>query len=101
VTGALDFLQPRPARRTRRIRHMRCWKFSGKGGCGIVFRAFDDRFASGVVAVKVMAPQIATLSDRAPKSVRARRAVSSAAVRNETKPWCRYTGRGNSVPLQW
>ena len=52
----------------------------GKGGFGIVFRAFDD-ILQRVVAVKVMAPQIATLSPARKRFTREAR--SSAQVRHE------------------
>ncbi len=52
----------------------------GRGGFGIVFRAFDD-LLQRVVAVKVMAPQIATLSPARKRFLREAR--SSAAVRHE------------------
>ena len=52
----------------------------GKGGFGIVFRAFDETLQR-VVAVKVMAPQIATLSPARKRFLREAR--SSAKVRHE------------------
>jgi WD40 repeat protein/formylglycine-generating enzyme required for sulfatase activity len=52
----------------------------GRGGFGIVFRAFDD-ILQRVVAVKVMAPQIATLSPARKRFTR--EAQSSAKVRHE------------------
>jgi eukaryotic-like serine/threonine-protein kinase len=52
----------------------------GRGGFGIVFRAFDE-VLQRVVAVKVMAPQIATLSPARKRFLREAR--SSAAVRHE------------------
>jgi eukaryotic-like serine/threonine-protein kinase len=52
----------------------------GKGGFGIVFRAFDEKLQR-VVAVKVMAPQIATLSPV--RKLFLREARSSAAVRHD------------------
>jgi serine/threonine protein kinase len=52
----------------------------GRGGFGIVFRAIDD-VLQRVVAVKVMAPQMATLSPARKRFLREAR--SSAAVRHE------------------
>ncbi len=52
----------------------------GKGGFGIVFRAFDDKLQR-VVAVKVMAPSLATTSPARKRFLREAR--SSAAVRHE------------------
>lgn len=52
----------------------------GKGGFGIVFRAFDDKLQR-VVAVKMMAPSLATTSPARKRFLREAR--SSAAVRHE------------------
>src|SRR5439155_7548362 len=51
-----------------------------QGGFGIVFRAFDDRLQR-VVAVKVLAPQLATTSPARKRFLREAR--SSAQVRHE------------------
>ena len=52
----------------------------GRGGFGIVFRAFDDTLQR-VVAVKVMAPLMARLSPARKRFLREAR--SSAQVRHE------------------
>ena len=77
----LQFLSPstRPDS-LGRIGHYEMLQVLGKGGFGIVFRAFDETLQR-VVAVKVMAPQIATLSPARKRFVREAR--SSAAVRHE------------------
>src|SRR5437879_11025600 len=63
-----------------RLGHYEMLQVLGRGGFGIVFRAFDDMLQR-VVAVKVMAPQIATLSPARRRFVREAR--SSAAIRHD------------------
>jgi formylglycine-generating enzyme required for sulfatase activity len=63
-----------------RLGHYDMLQVLGKGGFGIVFRAFDETLQR-VVAVKVMAPQIATLSPARKRFLREAR--SSAQVRHE------------------
>jgi eukaryotic-like serine/threonine-protein kinase len=77
----LQFLSPstRPDS-LGRLGHYEMPQVLGRGGFGIVFRAFDDMLQR-VVAVKVMAPQIATLSPARKRFLREAR--SSAAVRHE------------------
>jgi formylglycine-generating enzyme required for sulfatase activity len=77
----LGFLEP-PTRPDAmgRLGHYEMLQVLGKGGFGIVFRAFDETLQR-VVAVKVMAPQIAMLSPARKRFVREAR--SSAAVRHE------------------
>lgn len=60
--------------------HYEMLQVLGRGGFGIVFRAFDDTLQR-VVAVKVLAPQLATLSPARKRFLREAR--SSAAVRHE------------------
>ena len=77
----LQFLSPstRPDS-LGRLGHYEMLQVLGRGGFGIVFRAFDD-ILQRVVAVKVMAPQIATLSPARKRFLREAR--SSAAVRHD------------------
>ncbi len=77
----LDFLSPstRPDS-LGRIGHYEVLQVLGKGGFGIVFRAFDD-VLQRVVAVKVMAPQLAATSPARKRFLREAR--TSAAVRHE------------------
>jgi hypothetical protein len=63
-----------------RLGHYEMLQVLGRGGFGIVFRAFDD-VLQRVVAVKVMAPQIATLSPARKRFLREAR--SSAPIRHE------------------
>jgi len=63
-----------------RIGHYEVLQILGKGGFGIVFRAFDD-VLQRVVAVKVMAPQLAATSPARKRFLREAR--TSAAVRHE------------------
>jgi eukaryotic-like serine/threonine-protein kinase len=80
--GALDFLQPstRPDS-LGRIGHYEILEVLGRGGFGIVFRAFDE-VLQRVVAVKVLAPQLAVSSP--PRKRFLREARSSARVRHES-----------------
>src|SRR5271168_2727368 len=77
----LGFLEPatRPDS-LGRVGHYEVLQVLGRGGFGIVFRAFDD-VLQRVVAVKVMAPQIATLSPARKRFLREAR--SSAAIRHD------------------
>ena len=79
--GALDFLQPstRPDS-LGRIGHYEVLQVLGKGGFGIVFRAFDE-VLQRVVAVKVLAPHMAATSPARKRFLREAR--SSAKVRQE------------------
>ena len=78
---SLEFLAP-PTRSDSlgRIGHYEVLQVLGKGGFGSVFRAFDDQLQR-VVAVKVMAPQLAATSPARKRFLREAR--SSAAVRHE------------------
>jgi serine/threonine protein kinase len=77
----LTFLAP-PGRADAlgRIGHYEVLQVLGKGAFGIVFRAFDDMLQR-VVAVKVMAPQLAATSPARRRFLREAR--TSAAVRHE------------------
>jgi hypothetical protein len=77
----LEFLAPsnRPDS-LGRIGHYEVLQVLGKGGFGIVFRAFDD-VLQRIVAIKVMAPQLAATSPARKRFLREAR--SSAAVRHE------------------
>jgi formylglycine-generating enzyme required for sulfatase activity/serine/threonine protein kinase len=77
----LTFLAP-PTRPDSlgRIGHYEVLQVLGRGGFGIVFRAFDDMLQR-VVALKVMAPQLAATSPARKRFLREAR--SSAQVRHE------------------
>ncbi|HTU90113.1 MAG TPA: SUMF1/EgtB/PvdO family nonheme iron enzyme, partial [Gemmataceae bacterium] len=77
----LTFLAP-PTRPDAlgRIGHYEVLQVLGKGGFGIVFRAFDEMLQR-VVALKVMAPQLAATSPARKRFLREAR--SSAQVRHE------------------
>jgi formylglycine-generating enzyme required for sulfatase activity len=77
----LTFLAP-PGRPDSlgRIRHYEVLQVLGRGGFGIVFRAFDE-VLQRVVALKVMAPQLAATSPARKRFLREAR--SSAQVRHE------------------
>ena len=80
-TGDLNFLsQSTRPDSLGRLGHYEMLQVLGRGGFGIVFRAFDDTLQR-VVAIKVMAPQIATLSPARRRFLREAR--SSAQVRHE------------------
>ena len=78
---ALNFLEPatRPDS-LGRIGHYEVLQVIGKGGFGIVFRAFDDVLRR-VVAVKVLSPLLAATSPARKRFLREAR--SSAQVRHE------------------
>jgi serine/threonine protein kinase len=78
---ALTFLAP-PTRPDSlgRIGHYEVLQVLGRGGFGIVFRAFDE-VLQRVVALKVMAPQLAATSPARKRFLREAR--SSAQVRHE------------------
>jgi serine/threonine protein kinase len=80
-TDDLRFLEPssRPGA-LGRIGHYDVLQVLGKGGFGIVFRAFDN-VLQRVVALKVLAPAIAATSPARKRFVR--EAVASAQVRHE------------------
>ena len=80
-SAGLYFLQPsnRPGS-LGRIGHYEVLQVLGKGGFGIVFRAFDD-VLQGVVALKVLAPAIAATSPARKRFLREAR--YSAQVRHE------------------
>ena len=80
-SDGLQFLAPstRPDS-LGRLGHYEVLQVLGRGGFGIVFRAFDDMLQR-VVAVKVMAPQMAATSPARKRFLREAR--SSAAVRHE------------------
>jgi len=77
----LDFLQP-PARpgALGRLGHYEVLEVLGKGGFGIVLKAFDEMLHR-VVAVKVMAPRLASTSPARKRFLREARAA--AAIQHE------------------
>lgn len=79
--GDLDFLEPatRPES-LGRLGHFEVLEVLGKGGFGIVYRALDDSLQR-LVAIKVLAPQLATTSPARKRFLREARAA--AQVRHE------------------
>jgi hypothetical protein len=78
---SLDFLAPSDKLGSLgRLDHYEIVEVVGRGGMGLVLKAFDEKLHR-VVAVKVMAPQLAT-SATARKRF-AREARAAAAIRNE------------------
>ncbi len=79
--GSLDFLTPsdKPGS-LGRLGHYEVQEVVGRGGMGVVLRAFDETLHR-VVAVKVMAPQLATAATARRRF--AREARAAAAVRDE------------------
>ncbi|WP_425619101.1 protein kinase [Anatilimnocola sp. NA78] len=77
----LEFLAP-PTRPDSlgRLGHYEVLQVLGRGGFGVVLRAYDDKLQR-VVAIKVMAPQIAVTSPARKRFLREARA--SAAARHE------------------
>jgi serine/threonine protein kinase len=79
--GDLDFLQPSPRPDSLgRLGHYEALQVLGRGEFGIVFRAFDVQLQR-VVAIKVLAPQLAATSLARKRFLREAR--SSAMVRHE------------------
>ena len=77
----LGFLQPSDKPESLgRLGHYEILEVIGRGGMGIVLRAFDEKLHR-VVAIKVMAPQLATTSP--PRKRFLREARAAAAVRHE------------------
>lgn len=63
-----------------RLAHYEIQELIGRGGCGIVFKAFDERLHR-IVAIKVMAPEFAVTSPARKRFLREARATAS--VRHE------------------
>jgi WD40 repeat protein len=79
--NCLDFLvPPQKAGSVGRLGHYEVSEVIGRGGMGVVLKAFDDKLHR-VVAIKVMAPQLATSATARCRFVR--EAQAAAAVRNE------------------
>jgi serine/threonine protein kinase/mono/diheme cytochrome c family protein len=76
----LDFLTPSEKPDTLgRLGHYEVTEVIGRGGMGVVLKAFDEKLHR-VVAIKVMAPQLASATARKRFT---REARAAAAVRNE------------------
>lgn len=77
----LSFLEPSTASRSLgRLRHYEVQEIIGRGGCGIVLKAFDEKLHR-IVAIKVMAPELAATSPARKRFLREARAT--AAIRHE------------------
>src|SRR5262249_25626894 len=75
--GGVDFLAPsqKPGR-PRRLGRYGALEVVGRGGMGVVFRAFDTKLHR-VVAIKALAPQLATSSAARQRFVREARAAAA------------------------
>jgi serine/threonine protein kinase len=75
----LDFLAPsqRPGA-LGRLGHYEVLEVVGRGGMGVVLRAFDDKLHR-VVAIKVLAPQLATTGAARQRFVREARAAAAVS----------------------
>ncbi|HVX61471.1 MAG TPA: serine/threonine-protein kinase, partial [Pirellulales bacterium] len=77
----LSFLDPTMAPGAiGRLRHYEVRSVIGRGGCGIVLKAFDEKLER-MVAIKVMAPELAATSPARKRFLREARAT--AAIRHE------------------
>jgi eukaryotic-like serine/threonine-protein kinase len=77
----LSFLEPSTAPGSLgRLRHYEIHEVIGRGGCGIVLKAFDEKLHR-IVAIKVMAPELAATSPARKRFLREARAT--AAIRHE------------------
>jgi len=63
-----------------RLHHYLLHEILGRGGCGFVLKAFDEKLER-VVALKIMAPELAALSSARQRFLREARAA--AAIRHE------------------
>jgi serine/threonine protein kinase len=80
--GGLDFLAPSPKPDSLgRLGHYEVLEVVGRGGMGVVFRALDDKLQR-VVAIKVLAPQLATSSAARQRFVREARAAAAVTHDN-------------------
>lgn len=79
AAGGLDFLDPpdKPGS-IGRLGHYEVREVVGRGGMGVVLRAFDEQLHR-VVAIKVMAPQLATSATARRRFVREARAQAAVA----------------------
>lgn len=77
----LSFLEPSTSPGTLgRLLHYEVQDVVGRGGCGIVLKAFDSKLHR-IVAIKIMAPQLAATSPARKRFLREARAT--AAIRHE------------------
>jgi eukaryotic-like serine/threonine-protein kinase len=77
----LSFLQPSTVQGSLgRLMHYEVREVIGRGGCGIVLKAFDEKLQR-IVAIKIMAPELAATSPARKRFLREARAT--AAIRNE------------------
>lgn len=77
----LSFLQPSTMPDSLgRMMHYEIREFIGRGGCGMVFKALDERL-NRTVAIKVMLPELAATSPARKRFLREARAT--AAIRHE------------------
>jgi serine/threonine protein kinase len=80
--GGLDFLAPSEKPNSLgRLGHYEVLEVVGKGGMGVVFRAFDTKLHR-VVALKALAPQLATSSAARQRFVREARAAAAVTHDN-------------------
>jgi hypothetical protein len=96
VEPSLDFLAPpeKPGQ-LGRLGHYEVLEVLGRGGMGIVLKAFDQTLHR-VVAIKVMAPQLATSATARKRFVREARAA--AAVRDQHVVAIHAVDEANGLP---
>src|SRR5438270_9475217 len=93
---SLDFLEPpQKAGALGRLGHYEVLEVVGRGGMGIVLKAFDAALHR-VVAIKVMAPQLATSASARKRFMR--EAQAAAAVRDEHVIDIHAVEQGNGRP---
>jgi WD40 repeat protein/tRNA A-37 threonylcarbamoyl transferase component Bud32 len=92
----LDFLAPsqKPGA-LGRLGHYEVLEVVGRGGMGVVLKAFDEKLHR-VVAIKVLAPQLATSATARQRFVR--EAQAAAAVRNEHVVDIHAVEEANAMP---
>ncbi|MCI0684005.1 MAG: serine/threonine-protein kinase [Gemmataceae bacterium] len=95
--SSLDFLSPSEQPDSLgRLGHYEVLEVIGKGGMGIVLRAFDDKLRR-VVAIKVLAPQLAAIG--AARQRFEREARAAAAVRDEHVIGIHAVEEDNGLPF--
>jgi eukaryotic-like serine/threonine-protein kinase len=93
---SLDFLAPSPKPGSLgRLGHFEVLAVIGRGAMGVVLKAFDEELRR-VVAIKVLAPQLATNATARKRFVR--EAQAAAAVRDEHVIGVHATGEANGLP---
>ncbi|MBI3466099.1 MAG: serine/threonine protein kinase, partial [Planctomycetes bacterium] len=94
---SLDFLSPpEKSEHLGRLAHYEIIEVIGQGGMGVVLKAIDAKLQR-VVAIKVMAPQLATSASARKRFIR--EAQAAAAIRNEHVIDIHAVDEANGLPF--